>query len=904
MEKKHLKIFLLISFIVCYIIPVFSQTPSFLRCEYLINPIGIDCTSPRLTWMLNDSRPGALQKAYRLKIGTDSVAVLSGKGNVWDSGKVLSDKILVSYNGQPLIPFTRYYWCVETWDKGNAVYKSSFAYFETGMMKQNNWKGSWISDGNGNFGKGIKEKAAPYFRKEINISSPIVSARAYIAVAGLYELSVNGKRIGNRQLDPMFTRYDRRNLYATYDITDFLKNGENAVGVWLGNGWYNLQSTAVWYFDKAPWRNRPAFCMDIRITYKDGSVKTISTDNKWKTSLSPLVFNSIYTGEHYDARKIQNGWNKPEFDDSKWTNVLVRPAPSQNIVSEQIQPIRRVEKICPKSIRKIDEKTWLFDFGQNISGVTRLSVKGEKGTTFTLKHGEEMKDGRIDMSNLDAHYRPTDDTDPFGTDIYILGGGGEETFSPHFNYKGFQYVEVTCDRPFTLAADNLTAFFTHSDVPPVGKVMTSNPLINKIWEAANRSYLSNLIGIPTDCPHREKNGWTGDAHIAIETGLYNFDGITVYEKWMADHQDEQQPNGVLPAIIPTSGWGYHWANGLDWTSTIAIIPWNIYMFYGDSHLLKSCYENIKLYVDHVSDKYPDGLTDWGLGDWVPVKSKTPVEFTSSIYYYVDAKILSDAAKIFGKQEDSKKYSALAEKIKTALNKKYLNVETGVYGEGNQTELSFPLFWGLVPNELKLKVAGQLAKRVTADNNHLDVGLLGSESLLNALSDNGYADLAYTIASQKDYPSWGMWIENGATTLFEDWKSVSSTDGKIKSSLNHIMFGEIDAWFYKALGGIHPDFLQPGFKNILLRPNFITNLEHVKVQYRSPYGEITSQWEHKGKKVIYKVVIPPNSTASMTVPQGYRLIKAKVGGEKIDLESSSKDLYLLQSGHYIIELTRK
>jgi len=898
------KFFLFIFFLSCYNISVLSQTPSFLRCEYLINPIGIDCTSPRLTWMLKDSSTGAIQKAYRLTVGTDSVAVLSGTGNVWNSGKVLSDKILIPYNGQTLIPFTRYYWCVEIWDKGNAIHKSVVASFETGMMNQNNWKGSWISDGNGDFGKGINEKAAPYFRKEINISSTVVSAKAYIAVAGLYELSVNGKRIGNRQLDPMFTRYDRRNLYATYDITNFLKNGENAIGVWLGNGWYNLQSTAVWYFDKSPWRNRPAFCMDIRITYKDGSVETISTDKKWKTSLSPLVFNSIYTGEHYDARKNQNGWDKPGFDDSKWTKVLVRPAPSQNIVSEQIQPIRRVEKICPKSVRKIDEKTWLFDFGQNISGVTQLSVKGEKGTTFTIKHGEELKDGRIDMSNLNAHYRPTDDTDPFGTDIYILGGEGDEIFSPHFNYKGFQYVEVTCDRSVTLSADNLTAFFIHSDVPPVGKVMTSNPLINKIWEAANRSYLSNLVGIPTDCPHREKNGWTGDAHIAIETGLYNFDGITVYEKWLADHQDEQQPNGVLPAIIPTSGWGYHWANGLDWTSTIAIIPWNIYMFYGDSHLLKSCYENIKLYVDHVSDKYPDGLTDWGLGDWVPVKSKTPVEFTSSIYYYVDAKILSDAAKIFGKQEDEKKYSALAEKIKTAVNKKYLNVETGVYAEGNQTEQSFPLFWGLVPDELKSKVAEQLAKRVKADNNHIDVGLLGSKSILNALSENGYADLAYTLASQKDYPSWGMWIDNGATTLFEAWKSVSSTDGKRKSSLNHIMFGEIDAWFYKALGGIHPDPIQPGFKNILLRPNFITNLEHVKVQYRSPYGEIISQWEHKGKKVIYTVVIPSNSTASMTVPQGYRLKNTVAGGKKIDLKISVENIYLLQAGHYVMELTRK
>ena len=311
-----------------------------------------------------------------------------------------------------------------------------------------------------------------------------------------------------------------------------------------------------------------------------------------------------------------------------------------------------MEKITAKKINRINDSVYVVDFGRNISGVSELTISGERGTVIQLEHAERLSpDGRADLSNINVHYRPTDDTDPFQTDIFILSGQGEEKFMPKFNYKGFQFVEVRSSKPLQLTAGNINAYFMHSDVPPAGEISTSNPVINKIWEATNNSYLSNLFGYPTDCPQREKNGWTGDGQIAVETGLYNFDGITIYEKWLADHRDEQQPNGVLPAIIPTGGWGYHWANGPDWTSTIAIIPWNIYLFYGDSKLLMDSYENIKRYVNYITSISPTGLTTWGLGDWVPVKSKAPVELTSSIYYFVDATILSKAAALSGRDED-------------------------------------------------------------------------------------------------------------------------------------------------------------------------------------------------------------------------------------------------------------
>ncbi|HBU45924.1 MAG TPA: alpha-rhamnosidase, partial [Porphyromonadaceae bacterium] len=484
------------------------------------------------------------------------------------------------------------------------------------------------------------------------------------------------------------------------------------------------------------------FCMDLHITYSDGTEEVIATDERWKTSESPVIFNSIYTAEHYDARKEQPGWDTPNFDAKGWKNIYTTGAPSNNIVAQALHPIRNVREYRPVSLKKIDEHTWLYNFGQNMSGVTRMKVNGPQGTTIRLKHVERLDSaGRADMSNIDVHYRPTDDSDPFQTDILILSGKKEDDFMPRFNYKGFQYVEVTSDNPLNLSEENLTAYFMHSDVPPVGKINSSNKTLNKAWQASNASYLSNLFGYPTDCPQREKNGWTGDAHIAIEVGLYNFDGITVYEKWLADHRDEQQSNGVLPAIIPSSGWGYQWANGPDWTSTIAIIPWNIYLFYGDTRLLELCYDNIKRYVDYIDEQYPTGITDWGLGDWVPVKSVTPKEYTSSTYFYIDALILAKTAKLFGKMTDFERYSTLAEKIKSAINKKYLDYETGIYGSGLQTELSVALHWNLVPEELRSKVADNLARRVEQDNKHIDVGLLGTKTILNALSENGYAQLA-------------------------------------------------------------------------------------------------------------------------------------------------------------------
>ena len=832
-----------------------------LTCEYLPNPLGIDTESPRFRWRMKSENTLLPIKGWQIMMAKDSAALANGRQTTWGT-RLRNDAIPHAvYDGPPLEPLTRYYWRVHVVDEEGRSCISPIAYFETGFLHRAAWQGNWISDANDK-----NAKPAPFFRKSFSIQKTIKEARAFVAAAGLYEFSINGKRVGNNRLDPAYTRFDRRILYVVHDVSSMLASGENVAGIILGNGWYNHQSTAVWNFHEAPWRNRPAFCLDIRIVYTDGSVEYISSGRDWKTTTGPIVFNSIYTGEHYDARLEMPGWNRPGYIDTAWSHAVLRAAPANLIVSQALYPVKETTYSKPQSINKINDSLYVVGFDKNMAGVVQLQIAGERGTVIRLKHGERLyESGLVDLSNLDVHYRPQDDTDPFQTDIFILSGKGTEEFQPRFNYKGFRYMEVRADRALDENNFSIKAVEMHSDVPSVSTLYSSNEMVEKIWKATNNSYLSNLFGYPTDCPQREKNGWTGDAHIAQETGLFNFDGFTIYEKWMADHRDEQQPNGVLPSIVPTGGWGYEWGNGPDWTSTIAIIPWNLYLFYGDLRPLRDNYTAIKKYVDYINSNYPDGLTSWGLGDWIPVKSQTPVEFTSTAYYYKDATILARAAGLLGNREDEIRYMLLATRIRDAFNRKYFNPKSFIYGNGYQTEMSVALHLGLVAEGDRARVAANLAARVKADGVKLDVGLLGTKSILNALSENGYAQLAYEIATRDSFPGWGWWIKNGATSLYENWP----IDAKSDISMNHIMFGEVSAWFFKALGGIQPDAENPGFHHFYLRPLFAGGLNDFSVSYKSPQGTIYSSWKRTEQGIAFHAVVPGNSSATLTldVPRG-------------------------------------
>ena len=791
---------------------------------------------------------------------------------LWDSGKIASDANLVKYKGEKLLPNTHYFWAVKVWnDEGDESSLSEVATFQTGL--KGNWSAKWIADM-----KDVTEKRAPYFKKEINTKAPIAKATVYMASAGLHELEINGERVGDAFMNPTYTRFDKRVLYNTYDVTSMLKTN-NVIDVVLGNGWYNHQSKAVWYFHKAPWRGRPCFMFEMHIEYKDGNSETILSDTAWKTSFGEIQFNSIYTAEHIDHNEVAINWK----------NAVEVVSPTVRISSQQMPPVRKVAEYKAASFKKINTKTYQFDFGQNMSGITELKITGAKGTVVHVKHGEHIKQGRIYNGGLEKHHRPKDATDPFQTDIYTLSGAAEEVFAPKFNYKGFQYVEVIADREIELKANSLKAYFTHSDVLAIGRIESSNELLSKIWDATNKTYLSNLYGYPTDCPQREKNGWTGDGHIAVEVGLFNYDGILIYEKWMDDHRDEQGEDGMLPAIIPTSGWGYTWGNGVDWTSSMVLVPWNVYKFYGDKQILEENYGSMKRYVNKIKSVAKENLTDWGLGDWIPIKSKSSLEFTSSVFYYTDALILSKTAKLLGKENDAVEFNLLAEEIKLAINKKYFDRENNRYASGTQTEMSMALFRGIVPEGKIQLVADKLAKSVIENNTTLDVGLLGSKTILNALSQNGYADLAFELVSSKEFPSWGYWIANGATTLYENWELSADKN----ASLNHIMFGEIGAWYYKALGGINIDEKQPGFKNTLLQPHFVKGLEDFKASHKGPYGTLVSEWKRLGETVVYTVVIPSNSSAELGFDVAVKQVKLKGQNGVLDLSFPIQ----LESGKY-------
>ena len=844
-----------------FIVPQLKgQNIACLQTEHLDNPLGIDTTRPRLSWRMEDARDGAAQKNWRIIVGTDSMSVANGQGDAWDSGLQPGSPSLARYMGRQLAPFTTYWWRVDVTNDQGTRLTSPVARFETGMMSQDRWQGCWIDDG-----RLIDFLPAPYFRKAFQVEKPIRRARLYIAAAGLYELRLNGQRVGDHMLDPLYTRFDRRNLYGTHDVTALLRQGRNAVGVVLGNGWYNHQSLGVWDFERAPWRGRPTFCMDLRITYEDGTETVVRTDPSWRSSTGEVVQNNIYTGEHRDFGRAKKGWDQPDFDEKGWRGIHLRAVPSLNVTAQQARPIRADEERKPVAVKQLNDSVRVYDFGQNMAGIVHLTAQGPKGTRLRLRHAERLHDdGSVDQSNIDVYFRGDREKDPFQTDVVYLSGERDD-YTTQFGYKGFRYVQLEMSPGAECSTLDLTARFVHSDVPQAGSIETDNTLIRGLMHASRMSYLSNLMGLPTDCPQREKNGWTGDGHLAIEAGLFNFDGITVYEKWMADHRDEQQPNGVLPDIIPTGGWGYGTDNGLDWTSTIALIPWTLYVFYGDDQALRDCYENIRRYVNYVDRNYPGHLTTWGRGDWVPVSVGSNKELTSSVYFYTDARILARAAEMFGRDDDALRYGKLAEGIREAINRKFLNREEGIYASGTQTELSVPLYWGVVPDECREAVARRLNEKVVAADYHLDVGVLGCKALLGALSQNGYAETAYRVAVQDTYPSWGWWVRNGSTTLLENWNLEANRD----VSDNHMMFGEIGAWFYKGLGGIMPDEDEPGFRHIRLSPYFPSDLKTFRARHTSPYGEIESGWERRGRRITYTAIVPPSCHATLTLPDGTR-----------------------------------
>jgi alpha-L-rhamnosidase len=823
-------------------------------CEYQEQPLGLDAAQPLLAWKLVADERDERQTAYQVIVASSLDNLARDVGDLWDSGKVASDAtVQIRYAGRPLPSRQVCFWKARVWDKAGAASKwSPVATWEMGLLALPKWEAKWIGQNTNTV-----EQPLPLFRREFTVTGKVRSARLYISGLGYAEARLNGAKVGDHHLDPGYTRYDKRVLYVTHDVTAQLAKGVNALGVMLGNGWYNVQSKAAWDFDAAPWRGAPRLLASLQIDYADGHTEVIGTDDKWKCAAGPVLFNTIYGGESYDARLDQAGWDTAGFADQTWAAAQLVAAPKGQLVAQALPPIR-ADKVLP--VAKITEPqpgVFVFDFGQNLAGYAELSVRGPAGAAVKLKYTERLaKDGMVDQKDIATHVIRFGSNQVFQTDTYILKGQGKETWHSRFSYYGFQYVEVT-GFPGKPTAGNLRAVFAHTAVPVAGQFECSNELLNKIWEAGRWSYLSNLHGIPTDCPHREKNGWTGDAHLAAEQAMFNYFPPAANAKWLNDLADEQQPDGKLPGIVPTGGWGYKWGNGPAWDNAFILIPYYQYVYYGDVEVFRAHYAGMKRYVDYLASHAKDGLVKLGLNDWAPWKTKTEAGITDTAYFFVDAQVVALAAQVLGKTEDAAKYSALAGTIKDAFNKKFYHADTGLYDNGSQTALSCALYQGLVPPENHARVLANLVAAVEKTGGHIDTGILGAKYLPNTLLDHGRADVAYRIVSQKDQPGWGWWIAQGATTLWEQW------DGG--ASRNHIMYGDISAWFYKALAGIRPDPQAPGFKHFFISPQVVGDLTSARGEYESIRGKIVSDWKLKGEEFRLRVVIPPNSTATVTLP---------------------------------------
>ena len=846
-----------------------------MRCEYLSDPLGLDTQQPRFTWNYETSLKDFTQEYYQIKVSSTSELLRKGIADVWTSGKIKNNRSYSEYKGNPLSADSKYYWNVVVWDNASTQSKPSLtASFEMAKLMPADWKAQWITDMHD---KDFEQ--SPLFRKTFSVDKKIKSARAYICGLGYYELFLNGKRVGKNYLDPGYTHFDKRVLYVTHDVTSLVKSGDNAVAAVLGNGWYNEQSVAVWDFNKARWRNRPQLICEIKITFTDNTVQTLATDRSWKTNTGAYLYNSIYSGDIYDARLEEEGWKNAQFDDNAWQPATITKAPAPVLQAQIMPAIKITKEITPLSVKSFGDSIHVFNMGENFAGLCRLKVKGEAGTKITIKHGELLKaNGRLEQGNINVYYHPVHAKEIFQTDTYILKGGGkEEVFTPGFSYHGFQYAEVQSSRPIAMTTVNLTGLFLHTDLTPVGEFSCSNELLNTIRNASVQSYKSNIHSIPTDCPQREKNGWTADAHVAVDLGLQNFDGILFYEKWMNDFVDNQNEKGEISGIIPSSGWGYGEWPGPVWDAALFIIPDALYHYYNDTKAISKVYKTCEIYLDYLMKKEKEGLLTFGLGDWVYYKAITPNDYTSSCYYYYDYVMMARFAALLGK--DATPYQQKSDKIKELVNAKYFNPVTGVYANGTQTAQALALYLGIVPPEKIQLVAGKLQSAVKQTNYFLDFGLLGSKTVPAMLTRYGFVEDAFKMATKETAPSWGHWVkEKGYSTLAETWTLSPEFHD---ASINHVFMGDISAWMSNALAGINLDPETPGFGHFIVRPYFVKELDWVKGEYHSVSGLIRSEWKRKGRQIVLTVTVPANTSATIVADKSYEV---KSGVHQYEFES--------------------
>ena len=840
--------------VMCGGVPLTAETaagpgaPNTLRCEYMEDPQGVDTTEPRLAWVLSHSDRAEKQTAYQVLVATKADLLTQGRGDQWDSGKVASEDFTqVAYAGKGLESGRNYWWKVRYWDKeGRASEYSRVARFGMGLLKPSEWKGSWISGGIGGAGGKGNE-----FRKEFTIQGKVANARIYIAALGYYELRVNGRRVGHKVLDPGWTTYPKRVLYSTYDLTPVLKDGANVIAVMLGGGWatQEVDGSQVYY-------KEPALLAQMNVELEGGKQVTVASDASWKTAAGPVIESSVYGGEVYDARRETPGWDSPGFAETGWTPAQVVEGSAGTRSSEMMPPIQVVDEIIPVKMTSPEAGVYVFDMGQNISGWARLHLEGPAGTTVTLRYAEMIYDnGMINRENIRAAK---------SRDIYTLRGGGEETYEARFTYHGFRYVEVT-GFPGTPSLDSVRAQVVHSAVKSVGSFAASTQILNDIQRVIRWSQVTNLMGVPTDCDQRdERQGWMGDAQATAEEAMMNFDMAAFYTNFIRDIADAQRDDGAVPDTVPLKYGSYE--ADLGWQTAYPLLVKYMWEQYGDRRIIEQNEAGLKKYIEYLRRNAKDDVFATKLGhegDWVEL-AKTPHDYISDFWYLYDVQIMAGFEKTLGHDADADMYGKLAQRIAEAFNRTYFHPDTAQYANGTQAANALALFLNLPPKDRRDDVTDNLTNDVLYfHNTHITTGFIGVKFLMPALTAAGRSDLAYDLAVQTTYPSWGYMVSRGATTLWELWQEKT---GPSMNSQDHIMFGSVGSWFYQALAGINQAPEGVGYRHILLKPHAAHGLQWASGTVKTLRGTVESSWTHEPGGVSMKVSIPVGADARVLVPR--------------------------------------
>lgn len=845
--------------------------PIDLKCEYARDPLGVDNPQPQLSWLLQASNSGHRQSAYQVLVASSPAELTKNKGDFWDSGRVRSEESThIQYGGRPLTALLRVYWKVRLWDKdGRASDWSLPAAWEMGLLKPSDWQAQWIGSGPereprpaAGFFKSPKELAgtgqsvkvdgrSTLLRKQFVVSKPLRQARAYVTGLGYYEFSCNGRRVGDRVLAPAKTNYRRWVLYDTYDLTPQLEPGANVIGLMLGNGWFNPYEK-WWEPYRMQWFGSKRALVQLRMDYTDGTSETVVSDGSWETAPGPVLSSCVYDGEVYDATQERAGWDRAGQDKAGWQPAHLVEAPGGDLVSHGMPPIRVTEHIRPVAVTHPAPAAYVYDLGQNFAGWARLSLQGPRGTRVTLRYAEDLRtNGLVDVTSNER---------ALCTDVYVLKGGGVETYEPHFTFHGFRYVEIT-GFPGTPQLTNLLGCVVHTDCESTGTFVCDNELINRLHRATRWSQLSNLMGYPMDCPQRdERLGWFGDAMVTAEEAMFNFDLPLFYRHWLDGiRRNQNSADGDISIVSPRP----YITDEPDptWSSAYLVTVWQYYRHYGDREFLAAQFDAMRRYVDFLGTQATNHiLPKYWIGDWGTVvegwKEGEPISVSTAFYYY-DATIVAKAARVLGRTAEADRYRQLSEQIRTAYNTAFYDRQKHRYDQGSEFSNAFPLYLGLAETSERSGLVTKILEDLQRRNGHFDVGVLGTKYLIDALTQAQRADIAYQLVNQTGYPSWAHLLDGGRTTLSEFWD--------LHGSHNHVMLGSIDAWFYTTLAGIQPDEDRPGFRQVRLKPFIPASLGFVQARVQTVQGSIEVEWRKVDRKLNFQVSLPPNSSGSLHLP---------------------------------------